>query len=398
MKCVLARALATALLFAAVAGQAQSGPPVIFSDGTFDDADWSVVTFATGPGSSVVAGQSAADGNPPPGRRVRNVLGPAASPSEASNVYVAHLSSRAVYDPSTQGPIATVDFLVDAILLDGFGDGQGIGLALRQNDMVYIRQAGGTPDRAWTRKESLGVAANGVVYLSGAVVFDPMQHPDFTAGGPIEFGFFTANSTLGGSGYEILAAYDNWTVRVNNPCASPVECQYPDPCLVGACQSGKCVATPTPCDDGDACTSDACVAGACAFTPVACDDGVSCTRDACATGACQSTVDSALIDAALDQLLAAVEAPPCADDVPGKLRRKLVKKLEKAQKKLVNADAAEKAKLINNLLGRADSLLGVAQTLLAAGQASGLVSAPCASTLSDLLTDAAGCVAALPRP
>ena len=398
MKYVLARALATVLLFAAVNGHAQNGPPVIFSDGSFDDTDWGVALFVTGPGSSVEAGQSATDGNPPPGRRVRNILGPAASPSEVSNVYVAHLSSKAVYDPSTQGAIATVDFLVDAILLDGFGDGQATGLALRQNGMVYIRQAGTTPDRTWTRKESLGVSASGVVHLSGAVVFDPMQQPDFTAGGPIEFGFYTADSTQGGSGYEILDAYDNFTLRVNPPCASPEECVYPDPCLVGVCQNGACVATPKPCDDGDACTSDACVAGACAFTPVACDDGVSCTEDACTAGACQSTVDSALIDAAIDQLLAAVEAPPCADDVPGKLRRKLVKKLRKAQKKLANADAAEKAKLINNLLGRADSLLGIAQTLLAAGQASGLVSAPCASTLSDLLTDAAGCVAALPRP
>jgi len=398
MKCVLARVLAASLLFAAVNSHAQNGPPVIFSDGTFDDADWSVVTFATGPGSSVEAGQSLADGNPAPGRRVRNILGPASSPSEVSNVYIAHLSSKAVYDPSTQGPIRTLDFLVDAILLDGFGDGQATGLALRQNGMVYIRQAGTTPDRAWTRKESLTVPVSGLVYLSGAVVFDPMQLPDFFTGGPIEFGFFTANSTQGGSGYEILDAYDNWTVRVNPLCSGPEECVYPDACLVGTCENTACFATPKACDDGDACTSDACVAGACAFTPVACDDGVSCTQDACTSGACQSTVDSALIDAALDQLLAAVEAPPCADDVPGKLRRKLVKKIKKAQKKLANADAAEKAKLIDNLLGRADSLLGVAQTVLAAGQASGLVSAPCASTLSDLLTDAAGCVAALPRP
>jgi len=265
--------------------------------------------------------------------------------------------------------------------------------------MVYIRQAGTTPDRAWTHKESLNVPASGVVYLFGAVVFDPTQRPDFSASGTaIEFGFYTSDSTLGGSGYEILTAYDNWSVRVNPPCSSAADCVYPDACLVGECQNGACRATPKPCDDGDGCTSDACVAGACAFTPVVCDDGVSCTQDACATGACQSTVDFALIEGAIDQLLGLVSTAPCADDIPGKLRRKLAKKLKKAQKKLAGADAAEKAKVIDNLIGRADSLLGIAQALLAGAQASGLVSAPCATALSELLTDVSGCVAALPRP
>lgn len=398
MKCVVARGLAAALFLAAVNGRAQNGPPVIFSDGTFADADWSVETFATGPGSSVTGTQDTDDieGSLPPSRRVLNVLGPASSPTSVSNVYGAHFNGMAVYDPSTQGPIATVDFLVEAILLDGFGDGQAIGLALRQNGMVYIRQAGTTPDRVWTHKESLNVFQSGVVNLSGAVVFDPMQFPDFTTGGPIEFGFYTADSTLGGSGYQITTAYDDWSVRVNPPCATSDECVYPDPCLVGECQSGACRATPKNCDDGDGCTKDICSVGACIHPTVVCDDGVSCTRDLCTAGACQATVDFSSIDAAIAQLLGIIDTPPCADDIPGKLRKKLVKKLKKAQKKLANADAAEKEKLIDNLIGRADSLLGLARTILAGAQASGVVSAPCAAALSELLTDTSGCVDALP--
>jgi hypothetical protein len=372
--------------------------PVVFTDGTFADADWTVTTFATGPGSSV-EGTQGADGNPPPGRQVRNVLGPASSPDAVSNVYAAHLSSAAVYDPSTQGPIATVDFLVEAMLLDGFGDGQAIGLALRQNGMVYIRQAGITPDRAWTRKESLAVSASGVVHLFGPATTDPMQLPDFSAsGGPIEFGFYTANSTRGGSGYVILTAYDNWSIRVNTTCSSTADCVYPDACLVGECQAGACRATTVPCDDGDACTTDACVAGACAFTPVGCDDGVSCTQDACAAGACVHDVGFDSIDGAIDQLRAALSTSPCADDIPAKLRKKLDKKLKKAQAKLAGADAATKAQLIDKLVGRADSLLGLARTLLAGAQATGVVSPACATGLDSLLADAAGCVSALSPP
>jgi hypothetical protein len=388
----LAWTVAIALLASATPGW---GTPAVFSDGTFADGDWTVVTFATGPGSDVQAVQDA-DGNPAPARQVRNILGPAASPNDVSNVYGAHLRSSAVYDPSTQGPIATVDFLVDAILLDGFGDGQAIGLALRQNGMVYIRQSGTTPDRAWTRKESLAVSASGVVHLSGAVVFDPMERPDFSAsGGPIEFGFFTANSTRGGSGYQILTRYDNWSVRVNTPCATAADCVYPDACLVGECQEGVCRAAPVLCDDGDACTSDACVAGACAFTPVVCDDGVSCTREACAAGACTPTVDFDSIDAAIGQLRTAVSMPPCADDVPARLRKKLDKKLKKAQAKLAGADAATKERLVGRLVGRADSLIGLARTILAGAQAAGVVSPSCAMVLEALLADADGCIAAL---
>src|SRR6185503_16513947 len=121
----------------------------------------------------------------------------------------------------------TVDFLEDASLIQGFGDGQATGLAIRQNGMVYIRQVGTTPDAAWTRKESLNVPATGVVEI-----FDGgsnnASHPDFATGGVIEFGYYRANSTSpGANGYQIIAAIDNWTVRVNTPCGSSEECVYP---------------------------------------------------------------------------------------------------------------------------------------------------------------------------
>src|SRR5262245_34769652 len=117
--------IAAILLLTRVSGWSA---PAAFSDGTFADADWTVTTIASGPVSVVEAGQGT-DGNPAPGRRVRNVLGPASGPEATSIVYGIHLKSAAVYDPSTQGPIVNLDFQIEANLLDGFGDGQAIGLA-----------------------------------------------------------------------------------------------------------------------------------------------------------------------------------------------------------------------------------------------------------------------------
>jgi hypothetical protein len=183
---------------------------------------------------------------------------------------------------------------------------------------------------------------------------------------------------------------------VNTPCSTSADCVYPDGCLIGECQAGTCRATTIPCDDGDACTTDACVAGACAFTPVVCDDGVSCTENACGAAGCEHPVSFDAIDAALGQLRTVLTAEPCASDVPAKLRKKLDKKLKKAQQKLAGADAATKARLIEKLVGKADSLLALARTALAAGQGAGLISAPCAAALDDLLVDVEGCVGALP--
>ena len=51
------------------------------------------------------------------------------------------------------------------------------------------------------------------------------EYPDLTAsGGPIEVGFLRANSTGAGhpTGFTNPALIDNWTVRLNPPCANRV--------------------------------------------------------------------------------------------------------------------------------------------------------------------------------
>jgi hypothetical protein len=400
-----------------VATDALAGPAVIL-DQTFADADWTIVTLTVGAGGFTEAVQDA-DGIPGPSRRVRVVVNAAPSPTEFSAIYGVHLFSGTTYDPQTQGAIANVDYYERALLVTGFGDGQATGIALRQAGEVYIRQVGVTPDRLWTQKQATGVLASGFVHLvqGGS---DAAQ-PDFsTAGGPIEFGFYRADSTSpGANGYEIVASIDDWTVLVNPPCAGDGACMYGDGCFTGACVEGACRATPAACDDGDACTTDLCVDGACAALPVVCDDGNACTADACSAGTCVAppidcddgvpcTVDACSagacthstaidsVESAIDALLTLLETPPCAGDgLAAKTRKKLVKKLAKANKKLARADAVTKARLVSSLLGAAGRLLDVAARVVGKASTAGIVTPECAAALTTFLAGLDGCVATL---
>jgi hypothetical protein len=87
---------------------------VTFSDGTFNDADWtSSLQVLEGPFSSVshTETQVASGGNPDAYRLNIREWG------FGTRAAVYNLNSLAVYDPSTQGAIASVNFLKTAILL-----------------------------------------------------------------------------------------------------------------------------------------------------------------------------------------------------------------------------------------------------------------------------------------
>jgi hypothetical protein len=225
-----------------VASPGHAGPSVI-RDRAFLDADWTLTTFGVGNGGSVEADQ-ASMGNPAPSRRIRTMVNSAPSPSEFSSVTGVNLFGGAVYDPQAQGAFVDLDYFEDALLEQGFGDGQATGIALRQNGNVYVRQVGTTPEFAWTAKKISGVTATqfALVFEGGE---DVNVHPDFSASGaPIEFGFMRRNSTsVGANGYQIVALIDNWTVLINTPCAQDADCVYPDACFPGSCVSGVCTAT-----------------------------------------------------------------------------------------------------------------------------------------------------------
>jgi len=58
------------------------------------------------------------------------------SGSVNSDVMGLHWKVGVVYNPQVQGAIQTIHYSEDAILLEGFGEGQAAGLALRQNQQI----------------------------------------------------------------------------------------------------------------------------------------------------------------------------------------------------------------------------------------------------------------------
>ncbi len=229
-----------------------------FTDGTFDDADWSLTTFvfrSTGgaiSGGSVVASQQP-DGNPGTMRQVTNNIAAAPSPSEYASTFGIHLRTGFTYDPSTQGPIGSIDYFEDARAISS---GHLSGLAVRQNGRFYFTQTGVGNATTWGPIAQFGIVAGAFTEVTAdGVVYG--STPDLSAtGAPLELGFLRASSNgNGSSAYPVIAAIDNWRVRINPPCTTADEC-----------------------DDGDPCTADTCNAGACTYIgPIDC--GLSLTKD-----------------------------------------------------------------------------------------------------------------------
>jgi hypothetical protein len=417
------RAWSYLLLLLVLAARADAAPP--FTDGAFVPTNWEVVVFSfkfsggPHPGGTVTATQETG-GYPGTMRRVANSIVAAPAADDYSSTWGVHLRSGAVWDPMTQGPIATLDYDEDASLFAPSGDGQLTGLALLQDGVVYVYPVGVTPDVAWTHKSKAGITAANLYELNNTgQVFS--SHPDFSASGDqIQFGFLRANRNgLGGSAYTLAGAIDNWSVRVNLVCVTPAECDDTDACTTDTCTSGACVNTPLDCGDQDACTIDGCVGGSCAHqvldcgdgdgctddqcvdtkcghTPAVCNDANPCTLDACTAGACTSTPAAPfdLVEARIADLISLVKTGPCGEEPLVKaVGNKLLKKLNKAKARVTKADDKSGAAAVTKLLGKADTLLDKGEALLTAAVGRNLLSAACGATLQGFLDELRVCVA-----
>ncbi|MBX9608887.1 MAG: hypothetical protein K2Y51_21905 [Gammaproteobacteria bacterium] len=185
-----------------------------FADGSFAD-DWSSIVVGTG---TSVATRVTSGGNPNSYFSITNVTDP------GEFVYGIYLKTTAVYTPSVEGAIASIDYDEDAKFFLGGGNRQAAGMALRQNGVVYILN---TP--AFTNSADWGPLMSSVLTppplpltFAGldaedfSTITDASLHPDFSVnGGAITFGFFRAN----GSSNTRIAGIDNWFVRVNTVAA-----------------------------------------------------------------------------------------------------------------------------------------------------------------------------------
>ena len=188
---------------------------VHFSDSTFKDADWQLEIVTSGNGGTVAASQSNAPGEVGSFRVITNTVDQAYG-GVNSNIFGLHWRVGATYNPQAQGAIAAIHYSEDAILIQGFGEGQAAGLALRQNQQVYLPVSRLiTPKFNWSPKELRNLQAQDFVAIGTT-----NRHPDFSAAGaPIQLGFFRANTTTN-KPYSITSGIDNWSVSISSTASA----------------------------------------------------------------------------------------------------------------------------------------------------------------------------------
>jgi hypothetical protein len=381
----------TLAVLALVARAAPSGATVTtFFDGDFAPANWTLVEVDTNQGGSVST-EVVADGNPGNALRVTVVINPASEYSAIAGVFFWHVP----YDPAVSGAIGAFDYSETARRYQATGEGQAIGLALRQNGNVFTHKVGFAPDSLWTvvAKQPIVAADFSVIVGSGALDLS-------STGAPIEVGFFRANShppTGGGQGTQIVDL-DNWQVRVLPPCSGDGDCDDGDACTTDTCDAGACRLVAVDCEDGDLCTADTCTAGTCQHPPVNCDDGRDCTADTCVSGSCFNGpfADLDLVLQEIDEVLAILEGPACGDEqVKGSIVRKLTKRLKKVRKRIVKADKADIAKVAAHVT-KAAVMLTAAQVYLGDLITNGQVSQACGFALQTFVYELQVCVQGVP--
>ena len=177
-----------------------------YFDGTFNDSDWTQALQATGSPAVETAEQSFTGGNPDSFRLMTHTWGGGIQGA------VFHLNNTAIYDPSTQGAIESIDYSADVI---GFNDDPGVfgdGLLLQQAGRLFISQftAVRFPSSSWQTKSVSDLTSDGFLALDGG------DFPDFSAeGAAIAFGYIRTN-TLPGAVTTIEHGIDNWSVSVTN--------------------------------------------------------------------------------------------------------------------------------------------------------------------------------------
>ncbi len=192
-----------ALIVVALAGVARADF-VTFSDGTFSNSDWSITNvYSTGfVGTPPTGGQVAAGGNPGSYRRVDHL-------QFTSTLISYHMREGAVYTPSVQGAVTSMDFEIDVMAIINLnGINVAVGLAIEQNGHYYMGPGTENALGEWIRYS---------VHIEQQQFTDIPQtgaQPDFSSsGGPIRLGFYCANDNTGVFASRAVGL-DNWYIRI----------------------------------------------------------------------------------------------------------------------------------------------------------------------------------------
>lgn len=189
-------------------------PGLVYADGEFRPADWTV-SAAAGPNPTHPAHSEevlAAGGNPGAYRRMTFTLG-----ADAGTGYVLYLSNLAVYQPQLQGGIRVIDYAEDCVALPAIElKYTESSLLVEQAGRTYLARVNGTlcNQAAWRtvmRRASLG--ADDFYLFDGPACGAAEACPDFSAlAAPLRFGH--ARTAYGQPGDVIGHGIDNWSVTV----------------------------------------------------------------------------------------------------------------------------------------------------------------------------------------
>ena len=193
-----------------------------FSDGVFDDANWSTATLIdTTPGRlfAVAAGQATAGGNP---ADYRMLVHESSSPGTAAVLLLSgHYYLPRTFEPARDGAIESLDVRFDGISFDSTAGAMGYALLVRQAGADYVAYGGPTLNgEGWQRFAMTGLTADafGLVTSSG---FDDSRRPDFSpTGSSITLGFAALNGTFGVSTNK--GGIDNWHVSIRTATPVPI--------------------------------------------------------------------------------------------------------------------------------------------------------------------------------
>ena len=175
-----------------------------FYDGTFSDSDWTgtkIYDTTAGQSATFSASQTASGGNPGAFRETIQDYG-------TGGIRVGDLDSNFIFNPATQGAIASIDFSYDSdAFATGISGAIGYGLVVFQNGSFYASDAEDVVTaNQWNTFSHTGLSATDFTLVGGS------SNPDFTdTGSPIEFGYYTSNGTGFGTGHTD-SGIDNFSV------------------------------------------------------------------------------------------------------------------------------------------------------------------------------------------
>jgi hypothetical protein len=188
---------------------AENSLQTVFSDSEFNSADWFYEVGAVGGGAGFST-QELTGGNPGAYRLINLSM-----TAGEGGVGLHAFKYSAVYNPSTQGAIASVAFSEDLRMVVGSMPGMSSGSVLLQNGLRYYRWCWETDSVSWTNRTASGVGAES--YHIDGLQDDGTNplHPDFSANGAaITFGYFRNIQGIAGTDFFMTSGVDNWTTTV----------------------------------------------------------------------------------------------------------------------------------------------------------------------------------------